>query len=115
LLLLFPAIFAGAGESVVARVLSWRACAWLGLISYGIFLWHFVVIQRLGAAGLVDFVPLLVATLAITVALAAASYYLVERPVLRFKYRRRSRKRVDSGPPHPGPLPYPPGRGRPAG
>ena len=35
-----------------------------------------------------SFLPLLLATVAITVPIAAASYYLLERPLLRFKYRR---------------------------
>jgi peptidoglycan/LPS O-acetylase OafA/YrhL len=34
------------------------------------------------------YVLALVVTLALSVAVAAVSYYLVERPILRFKYRR---------------------------
>ena len=45
-----------------------------------------MVTLRLGAPGEGwGFLPLLVATLAITIPIAAASYYLLERPILRFK------------------------------
>jgi peptidoglycan/LPS O-acetylase OafA/YrhL len=63
--------------------------AWLGLISYGIFLWHLVITLQLGDTGAnLDPVPRFIGTLAITIPCAAASYYLVERPILRLKYRR---------------------------
>ena len=61
--------------------------AWLGLISYGIFLWHYAIALRLRDADL-DPSLVLIATLAIAIPCAAASYYLVERPLLRLKYRR---------------------------
>ena len=35
-------------------------------------------------------VVVLLGTLAITIPIAALSYYAVERPLLRFKYRRQS-------------------------
>lgn len=62
--------------------------AWLGLISYGVFPWHYVVTIELGFPGEGwAFAPLLVAALAVSIACGAASYYLVERPIPRFKYR----------------------------
>jgi peptidoglycan/LPS O-acetylase OafA/YrhL len=69
-------------------VLAQPVVAWLGLISYGVFLWHYAVVLRLGGPGAgLDFWPLLAVTLAITVALASVSYYGLERPLLRLKYR----------------------------
>jgi peptidoglycan/LPS O-acetylase OafA/YrhL len=59
--------------------------AWLGLVSYGIFLWHNAVVIRLSHDHAWGFAPLLLATVAVTVPIAAASYYLLERPVLRWK------------------------------
>jgi peptidoglycan/LPS O-acetylase OafA/YrhL len=72
-----------------ARVLGWRPIAWLGLISYGIFLWHLPLTEKLlkvqdwtshGSFFVFTFVIAVVA-----IACASASYYLVERPLLRFK------------------------------
>ncbi|MEA2211129.1 MAG: hypothetical protein QOF83_1077 [Solirubrobacteraceae bacterium] len=88
-LLLAPAVFADRSGGLPRRVLAHPVIAWLGLISYGIFLWHYVVVLKLAPAGAgASFAVVLLGTLAISVACAAASYYLVERPLLRLKYRR---------------------------
>lgn len=92
LLLLIPSTLLGHTQGLPRTVLSWRPVAWLGLISYGVFLWHIAVIR-----GLIEVDPtwslpgLLLATLAITVPVAAASYYVLERPILRLKYRSRGK------------------------
>lgn len=87
-LLLAPAVFARPQGGLPRRVLAQPVVAWLGMISYGIFLWHYAVVLRLGPYGAkASFAVVLIATLAISIACAAASYYLVERPLLRLKYR----------------------------
>ena len=62
--------------------LSWRPLAWLGRISYGVYLYHwpvYVVLdeQRTG----LDRWPLLAVRLAATVAIAQVSFVVVERPI----------------------------------
>ncbi len=87
-LLLVPAVFAKRGTSVPERVLTQPLVAWIGLISYGIFLWHFAIALDLGFIGHKNpFGIVLLGTVAIVIPVAAASYYLVERPLLRLKYR----------------------------
>jgi peptidoglycan/LPS O-acetylase OafA/YrhL len=65
-----------------ARVLSLRPVTYVGRISYGIYLYHFPLFLWLDHAhtGL-DAAPLLGVRLAATLALAAASYAWIERPV----------------------------------
>ncbi|MEK6326368.1 MAG: acyltransferase [Actinomycetota bacterium] len=86
-LLLLPAVFGDRSGGLPRRFLAHPVVAWLGLISYGIFLWHYAIALRLRGADL-DPSLVLIATLAITIPCATASYYLVERPLLRLKYRR---------------------------
>jgi peptidoglycan/LPS O-acetylase OafA/YrhL len=67
----------------IALGLSVGPLVWLGTISYGAYLWHYPVYiyfdsARTGLSGL----SLLAVRFASTVALATASYYLVERPVM---------------------------------
>ena len=67
----------------IAWTLSRSPLVWLGTISYGAYLWHYPVYvyldsARTGLSGL----SLLAVRFASTLALAAASYYLVERPVM---------------------------------
>jgi peptidoglycan/LPS O-acetylase OafA/YrhL len=97
LFLLLPAVFGGAAGGLPRRVLAWRPLAWLGLISYGIYLWQQEVINFLFEHKVQDWIPgsgfMVMGSMAfvITVTIAALSYYLVERPILRFKDRGRRR------------------------
>jgi len=70
----------------VARLLSFAPLRWLGLISYGLYLWHwpvFVVLQierqRLGLSEW----SLFAAQLSVSLAFAVASFFVLERPIRR--------------------------------
>jgi peptidoglycan/LPS O-acetylase OafA/YrhL len=71
------------------RVLTRPALVWLGTISYGIFLWHFQIAERLAHVWLpgIGLAALTAATLVLSVAAGAVSYYAVERPALRLRLR----------------------------
>ena len=75
-----------------ARVLSLPPLVWLGTISYGAYLWHYPVAIFLdaGRTGCSGF-SLLVLRFAVTLGLASASYYLVERPVIYQRFWRSLR------------------------
>ena len=91
--LLLPAVFGSPERGLLRRLLGTRTLQWLGLISYGIFLWHLGWLFQLDAWGFDpaggNFVvrdlawPLVAVGGAI--GLGALSWYLVERPALSFK------------------------------
>ncbi len=92
-LLLLPAVFATERGGLPRRILASPSLMWLGLISYGLYLWHTPVIgwyrdngpDLAGEPAGLAMLHLLAVGLAATLAFATASYYLVERPILRFK------------------------------
>ena len=71
-----------------ARLLSIPPLHFLGTISYGIYLWHWPIFVYLNATrtGLAT-APLDLIRVAATLVVATASYYLVERPIRRRKFR----------------------------
>jgi len=73
----------------IARVLSLPPMVWIGTVSYGAYLWHFPVLIELDSARTGTRGPgLLALRVATTFALAAASYYLIERPVMEGTFWR---------------------------
>ncbi|HEV7798771.1 MAG TPA: acyltransferase, partial [Pyrinomonadaceae bacterium] len=70
---------------ILAAPLRWRVLGWFGKISYGLYLWHWLVVRSTSFYYLGYWEPW--ARLALAVAIAAASFYLVERPFNRLKTR----------------------------
>jgi peptidoglycan/LPS O-acetylase OafA/YrhL len=72
----------------LARLLSWRPLVQVGIVSYGIYLWHNPIfhLAHTGQAGWLD-LPVQLARLAVTAALVVLSYRYLERPMLRIKDR----------------------------
>jgi peptidoglycan/LPS O-acetylase OafA/YrhL len=69
------------------RCLSWRPIAWLGRISYGLYLYHVLVYKVVSSQISSDRRYVFLIATAATIAVAAASYYVVEQPFLRLKDR----------------------------
>ena len=102
--LVVPAVFGERLGGVPRRVLAWGPLAYLGLVSYGVYLYHLTVAELLGehadsahfsagGAGLTtnlhrfSTIALFVLTLAASTLAAALSYRFVELPFLRRKER----------------------------
>jgi peptidoglycan/LPS O-acetylase OafA/YrhL len=76
----------------LAQVLSWRPLVWVGTVSYGAYLWHYPIFIYLdGARTGLQGLSLLAVRSAATFGLAAASFYLVERPVIEGTFWRSIR------------------------
>jgi peptidoglycan/LPS O-acetylase OafA/YrhL len=99
----------------VSWVLRRPALVWVGKLSYGLYLWHFVMLN-IHVEALANVPPLIVAASAVVLAfvIASASYYWVEKPFLRMKGRFSSRTAaadltaVPGGAPAPAPAPVRP-------
>jgi len=88
--LVLPAVFGDPTRGWVRRVLGFPPLLWVGLVSYGFFLWHLAVITKLQDGGWDDKlgVPLFpLVALAGALAIAAVSWYALERPALRLARR----------------------------
>jgi peptidoglycan/LPS O-acetylase OafA/YrhL len=111
---LLPAIVGSPDVGAVRRLLASRTLLWLGLVSYGIYLYHQPVYHLLRDGGIEDLLtgaPLVAlalqvcAALAVTIVLAGLSYYIVERPALGL--RRLVERRPEQAQDQPGAVSVP--------
>lgn len=72
----------------MAQLLSWKPLVQIGVVSYGVYLWHNPIFHlvRTGSAGWAD-LPVQFVRLAITAALVVLSYRYLEKPMLSLKER----------------------------
>jgi peptidoglycan/LPS O-acetylase OafA/YrhL len=91
LCVLLPAVFGDPDRGLIRRMLAWRPLLWVGLVSYGAFLYHFAFLTQLTDWGFGrtarDVSPYLwfPVTLAGALVIAAVSWYCFERPVLSLR------------------------------
>jgi len=81
--LVLPAAL-GRENAYVRRVLDQPVAVAVGTVSYGLFLWHFPWLEQVKEwYPTAPTLPVLALVLALSLATAAASWFLVERPLLR--------------------------------
>lgn len=93
--LVLPAVVGDPRRGIVRKLMLNRALIWVGAVSYGFYLWHVAVLAQLGRWGLPQDVVRWTGVNAMVVwtavaigpalGLAAASWYWIEKPALRFK------------------------------
>lgn len=95
LLIMLPAVFGEKAGGLPRRVLGSRALTGLGVISYGVFLWHMPLLRAMAARGWTGLAPnwpylsVLLSVLPVAVACSWLSYRLVERPAMQLGARQR--------------------------
>jgi len=92
--LLVPAVFGPQDQGLVRRVLRSRPAVALGVVSYGIYLWHETWMLKVldwlhRPLFTVSFLKLTAAVTVLAVVSAALSYVVVEQPFQRLGRRRR--------------------------
>ena len=88
--LVAPAVFRRRPSALPLRVLGSRLALYLGLVSYGIYIWQLFVMDRLfhrgalnlGLPTLVTFPAAAVLALVVTTLIASASWYLLEKRLI---------------------------------
>ena len=88
--MLVPAVFGPQDRSLVRNFLTSWPMASLGLISYGMYLWHLNMIDLFfqWTGSMAQHVPvwqLVLPVLGLSIAWGTISYFVIERPVLRYK------------------------------
>ena len=91
-LLVLPLAFGDQSKGALRRFLSHPILLWAGVVSYGLYLFHPVVLRKLADAGampdsvnLLNWWGMLILVIAITSLLAAGSWHYLERPILNLK------------------------------
>jgi peptidoglycan/LPS O-acetylase OafA/YrhL len=103
LTMLVPLVFGDQRVGLIRRFVNWKPIWWIGTVSYGFYLWHLSFMERLvtmpsplggpptwhgvGSWRLFDanLVGLFVGASILGLAVSGVSWYLIEKPLLRFK------------------------------
>jgi lysophospholipase L1-like esterase len=67
--------------AVTGRVLGWAPLRWLGVRSYGIYLWHYPIIVLTTPANAAENLPRAAWQTSVTIAVSALSWHFIEQPV----------------------------------
>jgi peptidoglycan/LPS O-acetylase OafA/YrhL len=70
-------------RALTGRVLGWGPLRWLGVRSYGIYLWHYPIIVLTTPANATENLARAAWQTAVTIALAAVSWRYIEEPIRR--------------------------------
>ncbi len=83
--------------TILSRALGWRPLAWIGVLSYGIYLWHWPIMQltRPGVDVPLHGAPLILLQAAATLAAAVVSFHFIEMPVRSGRAQQRAKAWLD--------------------
>ena len=103
-LVVIPAVLARSDSGPARWVFANRVMVWLGLVSYGIYIWHEAwqdVYLRITDQPALNssFVGMMAFTVVTTLICAAVSWYVVERPAMAWGVRSSGRGRRSAADP----------------
>lgn len=79
----FIVLHVAFGKSPIVSLLSTRVMVHLGVLSYGLYLWHYIVLSALFMMGYPYGFGMAAFAAVFTYVGAAASFYLIEKPLMR--------------------------------
>ena len=92
-----------SSTSRVFQFFSSRIIVWLGTISYGMYLWHYLFLNGEFANTYMPYqifdmgiATRMLITISGTIAIAAASYYFIERPLMRALNRTMQKRKIQN-------------------
>ena len=106
-LLLAPAVIGATRATGISRVLTSKVIVWIGLVSYGLYLWHMFVLQQVldqfdGALLQIIALPFVaLGCYQLALGIAALSWYGIEQRVIAIAHRSplaRSRAKAEKRP-----------------
>jgi peptidoglycan/LPS O-acetylase OafA/YrhL len=79
-------LYLAFGSGPAVRVLAWKPLAYLGVISYALYLWHYPILYALRSANVPELTTVSI-TLVATLGLAILSQKYIEKPAMVLKNR----------------------------
>ena len=70
----------------IGQILNWKPVAFIGVLSYSLYIWQQLFLNRHSNAWVNGFLQ----NLALTAAAALVSYLMLEKPLLKLRHRLRS-------------------------
>ena len=106
--MVFPAVFGDQRQGLIRRVLQMRFVVFVGIVSYGIYLWHDPILSEMAkyanrstfisAEPIVNWLAITTPVLAASILIAMLSWFVVEKPLIAFSRRSTNvRNRGDTG------------------
>ncbi|MCX6388750.1 MAG: acyltransferase [Solirubrobacterales bacterium] len=97
-LLIVPGVVLMRGGGSLGAVYRVKRIAWVGVVSYGFYIWHIALLRWLNeligrgtlSLGVLPFV--VAGVMLVALAMAAASWYWLERPILRLAHTYKAAK-----------------------
>ncbi|ASC70441.1 O-acetyltransferase OatA [Halomicronema hongdechloris C2206] len=74
------------GRGWIGGLLAWKPLRYIGVISFGMYLWHIAILGYLNAHLAVPSMIKFIAIFCVTSAVSTVTYIMIERPITKFKF-----------------------------